>query len=223
MLNHTTRSLSFMLALGLAVQLLLQSVVLAQTDQGRIVGTVRDQNNAVVPGATLTIKNERTGEARTINTTDQGQYLVTALKPSLYTVSLNVSGFATAQYTNIQVSVGQEVTLDIELKPAGTTESITVVGSEDPAIDTSSARLGANVNQREVQDLPLNGRQLSQLYLQAPGSVNTGTGTFFDIRFSGRSNEQNAIRYDGVEGTAIIDASPGNINGEGSHGNQRRQ
>src|SRR5205085_7924030 len=61
---------------------------------------------------------------------------------------------------------------------------------------------------------PLNGRQLSQLYLQAPGSVNSGSGTFGDIRFSGRAVEQNVIRYDGVEGTGIIDASPGNLNGE---------
>jgi hypothetical protein len=74
--------------------------------------------------------------------------------------------------------------------------------------------MGANVNQREVQGLPVNGRQLSQLYLQAPGSVNSGSGTFGDIRFSGRAVEQNIVRYDGVEGTAIIDASPGNLNGE---------
>jgi hypothetical protein len=214
MFNHTTRSLSLMLALALAAQLLLQSVAVAQTDQGRIVGTVRDQNHAVVGAATLVIKNERTGEERTVTSTEQGQYLVTALKPSLYTINVTAAGFASVQHTNVQVSVGQEVTLDVELRPAGTTESVTVVGTEDPALDTSSARLGTNVNQREVQELPLNGRSLSQLYLQAPGSVNTGTGTFFDIRFSGRSNEQNAIRYDGVEATAIIDASPGNLNGE---------
>ena len=78
----------------------------------------------------------------------------------------------------------------------------------------SSARIGTNVIEREVKDLPINGRQLSQLYLQAPGSVNSGTGTFGDIRFSGRAVQQNIIRYDGVEGSAIIDASPGNLNGE---------
>src|SRR5262249_23340838 len=70
------------------------------------------------------------------------------------------------------------------------------------------------VMEREVKDLPINGRQLSQLYLQAPGSQNSGTGTFGDIRFSGRAVEQNVIRYDGIEGSAIIDASPGNLNGE---------
>src|SRR5207244_10470059 len=57
-------------------------------------------------------------------------------------------------------------------------------------------------------------RQLSQLYRQAPGATNSGGGTFADIRFAGRANQQNVVRYDGVEGSAIIDASPGNLNGE---------
>ena len=65
-----------------------------------------------------------------------------------------------------------------------------------------------------MQNLPVNGRQMSQLMLQAPGSLNSGTGTWQDVRFSGRAVEQNAIRYDGVEGSAIIDAAPGNLNGE---------
>ena len=81
-------------------------------------------------------------------------------------------------------------------------------------LDMSSARIGANVSEREVLELPVNGRQMSQLLLQAPGSQNTGTGTWQDIRFSGRSVEQNVIKYDGIEGSAIIDASPGNVNGE---------
>src|SRR5207247_10386078 len=66
----------------------------------------------------------------------------------------------------------------------------------------------------EVDNLPVNGRQMSQLLLQAPGSQNAATGTWQDIRFSGRAVEQNAIRYDGIEGSAIIDAAPGNLNGE---------
>ena len=81
-------------------------------------------------------------------------------------------------------------------------------------MDLSSARIGVNVSEREVLNLPINGRQMSQLMLQAPGSVNSGTGTWQDVRFSGRAIEQNAIRYDGVEGSSIIDAAPGNLNGE---------
>ena len=111
------------------------------------------------------------------------------------------------------LAVGQELTLDFELKPAGVQETVTVVGTA-PVLDISSARLGVNVSEREVSELPVNGRQMSQLMLQAPGAQNAGTGTWQDIRFSGRANEQNVIKYDGVEGSAIIDASPGNVNGE---------
>ena len=99
------------------------------------------------------------------------------------------------------------------MSPPGVTETVTVT-ADAPALDLSSARMGVNVSEREVQDLPINGRQMSQLFLQAPGSVNTGTGTWQDIRFSGRAVEQNVLRYDGVEGSAIIDAAPGNLNGE---------
>jgi hypothetical protein len=99
--------------------------------------------------------------------------------------------------------------LDITLSPQAQTVTVDVVSGSETGINTSSASIGATVNQREVRDLPLNGRQLSQLYLQAPGTVNTGTGTFGDIRFSGRANQQNVVRYDGVEGSAIIDSSPG--------------
>src|SRR6185295_8140171 len=102
------------IALTLLAQLFIQAVVFAQTDQGRIVGTVRDQADAVVPGASITVKNERTGEERAVNATEQGQYLVTALKPSFYTISVKAQGFSNADFTNVQLSVGQELTLDIE-------------------------------------------------------------------------------------------------------------
>src|SRR4029077_4664684 len=83
-----------------------------------------------------------------------------------------------------------------------------------PVIDTSSAKIGANVSEREVQGLPVNGRQMSQLMLQAPGSQNAGTGTWGDIRFSGRAVEQNVIKYDGIDASGIIDSAPGVANGE---------
>jgi hypothetical protein len=187
----------------------------AQTDTGRIAGTVRDPNGAVVPGANVVVRNTRTGEERTATTDAEGLYQVPALRASDYTVTVSAQNFAANTITGVQINVGQEQRLDIALNAQGVTESITVVGgATEAAIDTGSARMGATVNEREVEGLPLNGRQLSQLYLQAPGSVNSGSGTFGDIRFSGRAVQQNIVRYDGVEGSAIIDASPGNINGE---------
>jgi Carboxypeptidase regulatory-like domain/TonB dependent receptor len=185
----------------------------AQGEQGRFAGTVRDSSGAFVPGVTVTAKNERTGEVRTAVTNAQGYFVIAPLKPSNYTLSADLSGFAKIEYTAMPIAAGQELSLDFEMKPAGVSEAVTVVGTS-PVLDLSSAKIGVNVGEREVNSLPVNGRQMSQLMLQAPGSTNSGTGTWNDVRFSGRAVEQNAIKYDGVEGSGIIDAMPGVANGE---------
>jgi len=189
------------------------SLIHAQTDRGRIGGVVTDANGAVVRGASVVVKNERTGEERTATTTDSGSYTISGLKPSTYTLVASAQSL-TVRVTNVQLLVGQELNLALTLQTTGVEEKVDIVAAADTGIDTGSAAMGVNVNAREVESLPLNGRQLSQLYLQAPGSVNSGSGTFGDIRFSGRAVQQNVIRYDGIEGSAIIDASPGNLNGE---------
>jgi hypothetical protein len=195
------------------VALMIAAPAFAQVDQGRFTGTVRDQSNAFVGGATIKVKNERTGEERVVLTNAQGYFLVGSLRPSTYTIRAEKDGFAAIEYTGMPVAVGQELSLDFEFKPAGVQEAVTVIGTA-PVVDMSSARVGVNVGERDVNNLPVNGRQMSQLMLQAPGSQNAGTGTWQDIRFSGRAVEQNAIRYDGIEGSAIIDSAPGNLNGE---------
>jgi hypothetical protein len=196
------------------VCLMLVGAALGQTDQGRITGRVVDPNGAVVPGASVTIVNTGTNEKRTVTANDSGEYLVGPLKAAAYTIEAAAPSFATKTVTDIHLAVGQQLNLDVPLSPEEQTVTVDVVGGTETAINTANASVGATVNQREVKDLPINGRQLSQLYLQAPGSLNSGAGTFSDIRFSGRAIEQNVIRYDGVEGTAIIDAAPGNLNGE---------
>ncbi|HEY6122808.1 MAG TPA: carboxypeptidase regulatory-like domain-containing protein, partial [Pyrinomonadaceae bacterium] len=183
-----------------------------QTDSGRISGIVKDANGGLIPGATILVKNEKTGEERTATSTSEGTYIIALLKPSSYILTVTAQGLtATAM---VHVLVGQELQLDLTVQPAGLKESVNIVAGAEAVMTVDSASMNVNVNPREVEGLPINGRQLSQLYLQAPGSVNTGSGTFGDIRFSGRAVEQNIVRYDGIEGTAIIDASPGNLNGE---------
>jgi hypothetical protein len=205
----------FTFLLACTFVLLASTFASAQTDTGRIAGVVRDPDGAVVSGAAVVAKNERTGEERDVTTDAEGVYQIPALKASNYTVTVTAPNFAANTFTNVQINVGQEQKLDVSLSTQGVTEDVTVVaGATEAAIDTGSARMGATVNEREVVGLPLNGRQLSQLYLQAPGTVNSGSGTFGDIRFSGRAVEQNIVRYDGVEGSAIIDAAPGVLNGE---------
>ncbi len=205
---------SFRFVIAIAALLMMTAAVFAQTDQGRIVGIVTDANGAIVPGANILVRNERTGEERTATTNDDGTFSVPALKASNYIVTATAQNFAPSKVTDVQLMVGQELNLNITLRTTEVTASVDIVASSEAITDTGSARMGASVSQREVQGLPINGRQLSQLYLQAPGSVNSGSGTFGDIRFSGRAVQQNIIRFDGIEGSAIIDASPGNLNGE---------
>ena len=185
----------------------------AQQDQGRIGGVVTDSQGALVLGASVVVNNERTGEERTATSTESGSYIVSGLRPSLYTITATAQSL-TVRATGVQLLAGQELKLNLTLQATGVEAKVDIVTATDTGIDTGTASMGVNVNPREVEALPLNGRQLSQLYLQAPGSVNSGSGTFGDIRFSGRAVQQNVIRYDGIEGSAIIDASPGNLNGE---------
>ena len=104
---------------------------------------------------------------------------------------------------DITLSVGQEQIVNVVLRPAVIHETLTVSSKDMVVIDVSSARIGAGVSDREVAQLPLNGREISQLYLLDPGALNNGSGTCDNIRFSGRSNQQNIIRYAGVEGTSL--------------------
>src|SRR5438045_8486280 len=88
------------LLLAMAIVSLAPALGLAQGDQGRVVGTVSDANGGVVPGATVVIKNEKTGEERTVTTNESGYYSVTALKPSAYTVSATAQNL-TVHLTNV--------------------------------------------------------------------------------------------------------------------------
>jgi hypothetical protein len=116
-------------------------------------GTARDATNAFVAGAAVSVRNERTGEQRSSATNDQGYFLIGSLKPSNYTVRVEKDGFAALEYMAITVAVGQELALDFELRRAGVQEAVTVAGAA-PILDISSARLGVNVSERDVSQLP---------------------------------------------------------------------
>ena len=148
---------------------LVSAAAYGQSDQGRIGGVVKDPTGAVIPGVTVVVTNDRTGQSQETLTGDTGQYLVAGLRPSTYRVKASLAGFAPAEAAGIELVVGQKANIDITLRPASITTDVDVVAAiGDVAVDTSSATIGINVVPREVQALPLNGRQVSQLYLQAP-------------------------------------------------------
>jgi Carboxypeptidase regulatory-like domain len=187
---------------------------IAQVDSGRITGEVLDAKGASIAGATVTVKNEATNEERTTTSSPDGTYQIVALRPSSYTIKVTAEQFAAAQQTGLQLTVGQEVHRNFTMQLATLSSTISVVESVESAIDTGSAAIGGNVSAAQVADLAINGRQVSQLYLMTPGAVNFGGGTFDDIRFNGRSFEENALRFDGIEAGGIISNNPSNIGGE---------
>jgi hypothetical protein len=185
-----------------------------QSDTGRISGTITDPSTAVIPNAVVTVKNEKTGQSRKVVANQDGLYLVTQLGPSTYTITAESPGMAPAEYKGITLQVGQERTLNIAVQPAAVATEIRVSSGDLAVLETSSSSISGNVSEREVAELPINGRQISQLYMMTPGAVNFGSGTFDDIRFNGRSFEENALRYDGIEAGGIITNNPSNIGGE---------
>src|SRR5262245_49910998 len=115
---------------------------LAQSDQGSLRGTVRDQTKAVIPGATVVAANQRTGEQRNAVSDERGSYLITNLRPSEYSIEVTAPGFAAFKAPGIQVLVGQTHTVDAELRLEGMNQTLTVTGDGETSVDTTSARLG---------------------------------------------------------------------------------
>ncbi len=148
--------------------------LIAQTDTARLAGTVADPTGAAIPNAKITVKNVRTGIVREATSADDGTYIVRGLSPAVYEVTGQAEGLGPTAFRDIGLAVGQERQLNIVLQPATMTQEVTVSGGELVTVDTSSATMGANVNEREVANMPLNGRQLSQLYLMAPGAQTAG-------------------------------------------------
>ena len=194
--------------------LCLVPTVYAQSDTGRLTGTITDVTNSALSSADVTITNEKNGQIRKVTVNSLGVYVATQLGLATYSVTAHAPGMSNAEFTGVILQVGQERTLNITMQVSSMSTEIQVSGGDLASLETSSAAMSGNVSAREVANLPINGRQISQLYSMTPGAVNFGAGTFDDFRFNGRSYEENAIRYDGIEGGGIISNNPSDFNGE---------
>ena len=128
----------------IAVALLFIPVLVVAQASGRFTGVVLDPSGAVIPGATVTVKNEKTGEERTATSNAEGRYIVANLRPSVYTIRAKFGDFAPLEFTGMQLVEAQEFALDLSLTAAGLTETVQVTGNVS-TVDLSSARIGANV------------------------------------------------------------------------------
>ena len=140
----------------------------AQTTTGAITGVVRDADGRVVPGATIRARHEGTNVAADTVSDAQGLYSLRGLAVGRYTVSAELAGFQTFQSPDVVVRVNDEVRLDVSLRVGAVTETVTVSGSAR-VVDTNSSTLRTVVDQQRIENLPLNGRNPTQLMTLVAG------------------------------------------------------
>ncbi len=150
-------------------------MVFAQGGQfGGIQGTATDTTGAVVPGVTVTIKNLATSVERVVLSEDNGRFVIPNLIPGNYSLRAELTGFSPFAVANVQVNVGRTTDVFIRLEPAGRAETVTVTGIS-PLVETTKTDVGGVVDNREVENLPLNGRNFSSLATLIPGARPVGS------------------------------------------------
>jgi hypothetical protein len=160
---------------GLLVLTLGAGHLLAQST-GNIRGTVADSTGAIVPGASVVLLNSGTGLSRTEVTNDDGIFVFPDLPIGTYGLTITKSGFKTEKREGTVLLTGQTLGLQISLEVGSNSQTVTVSG-EAPLIQTASTSIQASVDQKQMQDLPLNGRNPLQLTALTPGTVLTNVGT----------------------------------------------
>src|SRR6202158_5899295 len=190
--------------------------LISQTTTGRILGTVRDQSGAALAAATVTVTDVQRGITRTVTTGDSGEYVVPNLTPGTYTVRAESRGFKTVERPNIQVEVATDLTVDVSL-PTGDVKETVIVNEEVPLLDTTSSTLGGTLSNKEINDLPLNGRNYENLLQLRPGVMRYPGGGFSTTSANGLRAEDNAYLVDGLFNSEPF-SGQGIINGAGIAG-----
>ena len=174
----------------------------AQNSFGALTGTVQDISNSPIPGATIEARQEETGLLRTTETSPYGIYTMQGLPIGRYTISVRKAGFASVQLASIEVLVAQTRNLDLTLAVEGTATQVNVTSTVSE-VDQSSAAIGARMVEKQISNLPLNGRNWTTLLPLTPGATDPGSSDQRTVRFAGHGRDDNNITYDGVDATGI--------------------
>ena len=154
------------------------SILRAQSATGEVIGTITDKTGAAVPGATVKLTNQGTKVVEQAQTKSSGSYLFISVRPGTYVLSVEMPGFKTVQVPAFEISVNQTMVQNVTLDIGTLGETITV-SAEAPLLQQASAELGTVISEEAVHELPLNGRNFTQLMLLTPGAnpVSTAQGS----------------------------------------------
>jgi carboxypeptidase family protein len=181
------------------------------TTVGTISGTVRDEKGAVVPDAEVSIESQGTGISRKAKSNDDGFYLVASLPPGRYTVSTAPSGFKKSVAAAVDLHVAENKVVNLDLQIGQVTETVTV-SSDTAPVETRSGEISSLITEKQVTELPLNGRNYAQLALMVPGvspvtqagaggafgTAGTGLDSHVDMSVNGNQSNANMWTVDGV-------------------------
>jgi hypothetical protein len=188
------------------------AVVHAQSSTaGNITGEVRDQQGAAIAKAEVTLTEEKTGGSRTVTANDDGFYSATSLLPGRYTVSVAPQGFKKTVVSNVELHVSENKTVNLEVQ-VGQVSEVVNVASVEAQVDTRGGDVSSLVSEKQVTELPLNGRNYAQLALMVPGVspvTQSGAGGAFraqgtgldggvDMSVNGNQSNTNLWTVDGV-------------------------
>lgn len=187
----------------LSFVLLLQAVLSAQTERTNLTGTVKDQQGNRISEAKVVAVQTLTGLKRQTATNAQGSYVLADLPLGEFTVRFTKEGFATLQTAHVRQVVGQTGTLNVQLTLAGKQEEAEVNESE-VQLDRVDVTVGGQVEQQQVSELPVNGRNWATLTALVPGAIDNGSGDQRTIRFAGHGLDDNNVTLDGVDATAVF-------------------
>src|ERR1051326_1297815 len=180
----------------------------AQAAKSELVGEVRDQNGALVPNAKVSVTDVATGQTSSKISSD-GLFTMTNLKPGIYNVAVEATGFKQSLREGVRLATGERVRLDVVLDPGAVTESVTVV--EDASLlRTESGELGQVVSNRKIVDIPLNGRNFLSLVTLSAGVAQpppTTAGPSFP-RINGGRPRTNEYLFDGI---SVLQPEPGQV------------
>lgn len=178
-------------------------------------GTVTDPSGAAIPNATVQLVNADTGFSRTATTDAQGDFVFNAVLPGTYTVSVEASGFAKFEQKNVQLLVNLPATLPVKMKIGATSQTVTVT-EQAPLINTTDASQGNTMSGNEIENMPLEARNVTQLLTLQPGVVFTSNRDDLagnDTRsgsVNGARSDQNNLTLDGVDVNDQGNGSPFN-------------
>jgi len=217
------RGFYFLSAVVATVALALGASSASAQVSAAISGKVEDASGAEVSGATVTVKSLETGATRVVTTDDAGDYRVLSLPLGAQELKAEKAGFRAEVRTGIHLAVGQEAVVNVRLEVGEYLQQVTV--SEDvPVVNATTAAISGLVGEREVKDLPLNGRSFDNLITLNPGAINysamkspqtsTSNGNTFSV--AGRRTSENLFLLNGIEytGSSQLAITPGGTSGD---------